>query len=144
MGTKACLHRRREREKRHAQFLGTAVAWKDRALQRRRRLRQDSCAQSVRSCVRACDYDENSAARRVRWQREEAARTAPVKDGCGFRGFPFRSPPGPINAYSRWNRRQITLHVCGGNDRALPALESTVFATNLAHSATPDSPLPNI
>lgn len=51
MGTKACLHRRRERE-RDAQFLGTAVAWKDRALQRRRRLREDSCAQSVRSCVR--------------------------------------------------------------------------------------------
>jgi hypothetical protein len=43
----------REREKKHAQFLGTAVAWKDRALQRRRRLREDSCVQSVRSCVRA-------------------------------------------------------------------------------------------
>ncbi len=57
MGSKACLHRRRERErereKKHAQFLGTAVAWKDRALQRRRRLREDSCVQSVRSCVRA-------------------------------------------------------------------------------------------
>jgi hypothetical protein len=45
--------REREREKKHAQFLGTAVAWKDRALQRRRRLREDSCVQSVRSCVRA-------------------------------------------------------------------------------------------
>jgi hypothetical protein len=48
-----------------------------------------------RACVRACDDDENSAARRPWWQSEEAARTAPVKDGCGFRVFPFRSPPRP-------------------------------------------------